>query len=361
MTDENEILKIIRTDDGYQLLIDEQIIDFTVSGDALEVLYAAAYAYEYTDPPGMMDVLITLRNSETGDHIKVKFSSFIDSIVDMENVQTRAKELAKKESDGKFDDEIEDAVDAEAAGTDDPAQGKLVVTKTPLARDVYMRAEKIFDDDNVDRVLATPIPQLDNQRPYDLLQSGDDGARIVNEWLHQHEADDLPMNSFFVGYLDITDPGINDIEHMFVSVRSVIVEGHNYPIEVALLGQKVDEESLIWSTKISPAESWPGDKILEASPIDLSDAPPVQEAARETWERILRTKMGWVLSDATTHTSAMLNRFLIESGLGFIPKIEVLEMTSQPRTRRYLELSNSLEDPKLEVYRLQRAFWCRDE
>jgi len=51
-----------------------------------------------------------------------------------------------------------------------------------------------------------------------------------------------------------------------------------------------------------------------------------------------------------------------------VPKVEVerpdLKMgedqEADERVHNYLDLSFVLEDPRLEVFRLQRAWWCRD-
>ena len=241
------------------------------------------------------------------------------------------------------------------------------MTKAPLAQRVCMRAERIFDEDFVDRILWSFNPELGGRRTFDLLSEGDDGAKKVNEWLHQYERVETPINSYHVGQLETANRDVCDLGALFAAVRSVTVLKNDWPIEVALLGQKHEGGSYFWGSRIFPDSDWPS-QILDASPIDLSDAPAAADVARECVARITRAQSCRLYSEEVEHTKQLMERLLHLGKLEPVPKVEVerpdLKMgedqEADERVHNYLDLSFVLEDPRLEVFILQRAWWCRD-
>jgi len=241
------------------------------------------------------------------------------------------------------------------------------VTKAPLAQLVCMRAERIFDEDFVDRILWSFNPELGGRRTFDLLSEGDDGAEKVNEWLHQYERVETPINSYHVGELETSNRDVCDLSVLFGAVRSVTVLGNDWPIEVALLGQKHKGGSYFWGSKVFPDSDWPS-QILDASPIELTDAPPAADIAREFVARITRARSCRLYSEEVERTRLLMEKLLHGTSLKPVLKVEIerpdLKMgedqEADERVHNYLDLSFVIEDPRLEVFRLQRAWWCRD-
>ncbi len=144
--------------------------------------------------------------------------------------------------------------------------------------------------------------------------------------------------------------GGTQIDPFYCFLRCVEIEGEKYPFQIVLVGESESSRHrrARWSTKIRPAESWPGDEIRKASYFDLTDAPSVEEAARVTWKSILRAQTGRVMSVKIEHISDLLDRFLTAAGPDFPPKID----DSKYKTRMVLEVATLSEWPTCDVFKM---------
>ncbi|NOE36255.1 hypothetical protein [Ruegeria sp. HKCCD7318] len=158
------------------------------------------------------------------------------------------------------------------------------------------------------------------------------------------------------------DIGIPDptVSLVFCDLRIVAVRGQFYPIEIAVL-RVVDDKPRTWSSHIYPALPW-STQILDASPVDLSTAPPAVDVANQTLDLIESCAAGWIYSDSSA-TAGLIDRLLAETDAGYMPKVDILpanqmsdEMRDQLKTNRRIS-----DDPTVEVERLWTCYQATKE
>ncbi len=154
-----------------------------------------------------------------------------------------------------------------------------------------------------------------------------------------------------------TDIGLPEpvVSLMFCDLRIVAARGQFYPIEIAVL-RVVDDKARTWSSHIYPALSW-STQVLDASPVDLSTAPPAVDVANQTLDLIESCAAGWIYSDSSA-TAGLIDRLLAETDAGYLPKVDILpacqlsdEMRDQLKTNRRIS-----DDPTVEVERLWTCY-----
>ncbi|WP_170756493.1 hypothetical protein [Ruegeria lacuscaerulensis] len=151
------------------------------------------------------------------------------------------------------------------------------------------------------------------------------------------------------------------VSHMFCDLRIVAVRGQFYPVEIAVL-RVMDDEPRIWSSRIYPALNW-STQVLDASPINLSTAPPAVDVASQMLNLIHQCPAGWIYSDSSA-TAGLLERLLAEAEVGYVQKVDVLradQIMSDDASRRAMKQQlkshkRTSEDPLDEVKRLWACY-----
>lgn len=150
------------------------------------------------------------------------------------------------------------------------------------------------------------------------------------------------------------------IRMLFCELRVIAVRGQFYPVEIAIM-RLVDDKPTVWSSLIYPALSW-SQQILDASPIDLSSAPPAVDVARQVLDMIDQCDTGWVYSDSSS-TPGLLERLLAEAEVGQIYKFDVLRAdqimqddSGQRSMREQLRIRKRVSDDPVEE--VQRLWTC---
>lgn len=151
------------------------------------------------------------------------------------------------------------------------------------------------------------------------------------------------------------------VSMVFCDLRIVAVRGQFYPVEIAIL-RVIDDKPNVWSSRIYPALNW-STQVLDASPIDLSTAPPAVDVASQTLNLIDQCSAGWIYSDSSA-TAGLLERLLVEAEVGYLQKIDVLRAdqimqdgTGRRAMREQLKANNRTSDcPRDEVERLWTCY-----
>ncbi len=158
------------------------------------------------------------------------------------------------------------------------------------------------------------------------------------------------------------DIGIPDptVSLVFCDLRIVAVRGQFYPIEIAVL-RVVDDKPRSWSSRIYPSLNW-STQVLDASPIDLSTAPPAVDVARQTLDLIDQCPAGWIYSDSSA-TGALIERLLAEADVGYLQKVDILpacQLSDEMRDQLNANKRSS-DDPGVEVQRLWTCYQATKE